>query len=125
MNEIIGGNVITNELGKIIFAEDFLAELASQAAVECYGLVGMASRKLKDGIAELLRRENYSRGVKISIVNQELVIDLFVIVSYGTRIPEVASNVMEKVKFAVESTTGLSVAQVNVNVQGIQVGAKH
>ena len=50
---------------------------------------------------------------------------MFVIVSYGTRIPEVASNVMEKVKFAVESTTGLSVAQVNVNVQGIQVGAKH
>jgi uncharacterized alkaline shock family protein YloU len=114
-------NEITTELGKIVIAEELLATLAGYAAIECYGLVGMSSRKLKDGISELLGRDNLSKGVQIKLDGDELVIDLYIIVSYGTRIPQVAQNVMEKVQYTLEHMTGLKVSQVNVNIQGVQV----
>ncbi|MBS4020921.1 MAG: Asp23/Gls24 family envelope stress response protein [Dethiobacter sp.] len=113
-----------NELGKVVISEELLANLAGVAAVECYGLVGMASRKVKDGIAELLGRDNLSRGVEVKVGDDQLTIDLYIIVSYGTKIPEVAVNVMEKVKYTLEKLTGLTVAGVNVNVQGVRVTDK-
>jgi len=114
-------NEIKNELGRVIFSEELIATLAGVAAMECYGLVGMSSKKLSDGIAELLGRENLSRGVNIEIHDDQLIVDLNVIVSYGNNISEVATNVMEKVKYTLEKTTGLKVAQVNVNIQGVRV----
>jgi len=117
-------NEIENELGKVVISEELIATLAGVAAVECYGLVGMSSRKLKDGIAELLGRDNLSRGVEVSLEDGQLTIDLNIVVSYGTKIPEVAANVMEKVKYTLEKLTGLTVAQVNVNVQGVRVADK-
>jgi uncharacterized alkaline shock family protein YloU len=113
-------NELTTPLGKIVIAEELLAMLAGYAAIECYGLVGMASRKFKDGIIELLGRDNLSRGVEIKLEGEQLVVDLYIVVSYGTRIPQVAKNVMEKVQYTLESTTGLKVSQVNVNIQGVQ-----
>lgn len=114
-------NEITTELGKIVIAEELLATLAGYAAIECYGLVGMSSRKFKDGISELLGRDNLSKGVQIKLDGNELVVDLYIVVSYGTRIPQVAQNVMEKVQYTLENITGLKVSQVNVNIQGVQV----
>ncbi len=113
-----------NELGKIIISEELLANLAGVAAIECYGLVGMASRKLKDGIAELLGRDNLSRGVEVKLEDDRLTVDLYIIVSYGTKIPEVAVNVMEKVKYTLEKLTGLVVTGVNIHVQGVRVTDK-
>ncbi|NMA92353.1 MAG: Asp23/Gls24 family envelope stress response protein [Firmicutes bacterium] len=98
-----------------------LSNLAGQAAVECYGLVGMSAIGLRDGWAELLKRENLSRGVKIYFKDNHLVVDLYVIVGYGTRIPEVAANVMEKVKYFMEKATGIPVLIVNVHIQGVRV----
>lgn len=110
------------ELGNIVISSDVIATIAGVAAVECYGLVGMASRKqLKDGIVELLGRENLSRGVEVREVDGELVIDLFIIVGYGTRIDEIANNVISTVKYSVEKVTGLTVGLINVNVQGVRV----
>ncbi len=117
-------NEIQTELGKIVLTEELLATLAGQAAVECYGLVGMASLNMRDGLAELLKKENLARGVKIYFEDDKLVIDLFVMVGYGTRIPEVASNVMEKVRYTMEKVTGIPVAKVNVKVQGVLVTAR-
>jgi len=114
-------NAITTKLGQIIIAEELLAMLAGYAAIECYGLVGMSSRKLKDGIIELLGRDNLSKGVQIKLDDDQLVVDLYIVVSYGTRIPQVAKNVMEKVQYTLEHITGLKVSQVNVNIQGVQV----
>ena len=109
-------------LGKIEISSDVIATIAGIAAVECYGLVGMASRKqLKDGIVELLGRENLSRGVEVSEQEGELIIDIFIIVGYGTRIDEVANNVISTVKYSVEKITGLKVGIINVNVQGVRV----
>ncbi|NLG85808.1 MAG: Asp23/Gls24 family envelope stress response protein [Firmicutes bacterium] len=109
------------ELGKIAISQEVIATLAGAAAMECFGLVGMASRRITDGFVELLGQENWSRGVEINIEGNRVFITLHIIVCYGVRISEVARNVMERVKYAVEEVTGLKVERVDVCVQGVQV----
>jgi uncharacterized alkaline shock family protein YloU len=115
------GKEINNNLGKIDISEEVIATIAGAAAVECYGLVGMSSRKITDGFTELLGRENLARGVMVKIDDDQVVIDLYIVVGYGVNISEVATNVMERVRYTTENLTGLHVAQVNVNVQGVRV----
>lgn len=115
------GKEIINGLGKIDISEEVISTIAGAAAIECYGLVGMASRKITDGFVDLLRKENLARGVVVSIDDNELVIDLHIVVGYGVRISEVAANVMERVRYTTEKLTGLRVSQVNVNVQGVRI----
>lgn len=117
----VGKETVT-DLGRIALSEEVIATIAGVAATECYGIVGMASRKLKDGIAVLLGRESLSKGVEVSIDGERVLINLYTIVGYGTRISEVARNVCDQVKYTVESTTGLQVTKVNVFVQGVKVG---
>ncbi|THF73243.1 Asp23/Gls24 family envelope stress response protein [Cohnella fermenti] len=113
---------MANENGKIEIADQVLAVIAGSAAMDCFGLVGMASRKqLKDGIAELLGRENLSRGVEVRRTGEQVHLDLFVIVSYGTKISEVAHNIQTKVKYVLDEIVGLRVDSVNVYVQGVRV----
>ncbi|MFB9279853.1 Asp23/Gls24 family envelope stress response protein [Cohnella cellulosilytica] len=113
---------LVSENGKIDVADQVIAVVAGSAALDCYGLVGMASRKgLKDGIAEMLGRENLSRGVEVRQEGEQIHLDLYVIVSYGTRISEVAHNIQSKVKYVLEEVVGLRVDQVNVNVQGVRI----
>lgn len=116
------GKELTNDLGKVVLSEEVIATIAGVAATECYGIVGMASRKIKDGIAELLGRESLSKGVEVVLDADKVEISLYIVVGYGTRISEVARNVIEKVKYTVESTTGLEVTKVNIKVQGVKVG---
>jgi uncharacterized alkaline shock family protein YloU len=115
------GKEIKNEFGKIIIAEEVFANLAGTAAMECYGLVGMASHKIKDGIAELLGMEALSKGVQVIINNDQVQIDLFIIVIYGIKISEVANNIISKVRYAVETATGVEVTKVNIKVQNVRV----
>jgi len=110
-----------NEIGMVNISEEVIATIAGAAAVECYGLVGMASTKLKDGIGQLLGREDLKKGVQVSIEGEEVVLNLFIIVGYGVNIAEVARNMMERVKYNVEKQTGLKVKRINVNVQGVKV----
>lgn len=113
---------LTTELGKVHIGDEVLAVLAGSAALECYGLVGMASRKqLKDGISELLGRENLGRGVVVHRDGDALHIDLHIIVSYGTKISEVAHNIQTKVKYVLNDIIGLHVEVVNIFVQGVRV----
>ncbi|MFC4766059.1 Asp23/Gls24 family envelope stress response protein [Effusibacillus consociatus] len=114
--------ILQNELGKIAVAEEVIATIAGFAALDCYGLVGMASqKKVKDSISELLGRENPGRGVEVRIQDDHVVVDLHIIVSYGTKISVVAHNVMDKVKYTLENTLGIDVDQINVIVQGVRV----
>ena len=108
-------------LGRIEVAPQVVASIAGHAANECYGIVAMAARGLRDGIAERLNRENLHRGVEIEVREGGILIELYVIAQYGTRISEVAHNLMSAVKYAVERTLGLPVLAVNVNVQGIHL----
>ncbi len=113
---------LATELGKVTVSDEVIAGLAGYAALDCYGLVGMSSRKqLKDGIAELLGRDNLSRGVEVRRENDRLHIDLYVIVSYGTKISEVAHNIQTKVKYVLNQVVGLQVDDVNIIVQGVRV----
>ena len=115
--------VLNSELGNMIYTEDFIASLAGIAATECYGVVGMASQqKMADGFSELLGRDNLKKGVKI-MVNEDhsLKIDLFIIVQYGISVIASASSIQNTVKYKVESTTGLVINEINVNVSGIRV----
>ncbi|MDF2924557.1 MAG: alkaline shock protein Asp23 [Paenibacillaceae bacterium] len=112
----------TNEYGKVNVSDEVITVLAGSAALECYGLVGMASRKqLKDGITELLGRENLTRGVEIRQETDSVHIDLYIIVSYGTKISEVAHNVQNRVKYVMGDVVGLQVDTVNIFVQGVRV----
>lgn len=123
--EAAGGSGVTRLLGQINIAPDAIAMVAGIAAMECYGVVGMASRGFHDGIAELFKSgENLTKGIEVSIDGEDVSVALFVIVEYGTRIKEVARNVMERVRYTVESQLGLMVSNVNVIVQGVRTGVK-
>ncbi|NLW23154.1 MAG: Asp23/Gls24 family envelope stress response protein [Tissierellia bacterium] len=110
-----------NDYGYINIDDSVIATIAGLSAMESYGIVGMASQKATDGIFELLKRENLSKGVKVYTDGSEVVIDLHVILEYGIRISVVAENIIEKVKFNIENLTGLKVRNINVYVQGIRV----
>ncbi|MFY9569597.1 MAG: Asp23/Gls24 family envelope stress response protein, partial [Acetivibrionales bacterium] len=77
------------------------------------------------GIAEALGRKNLSKGVKVEVGEREAAIDLYIIVEYGYRIPEVAWTIQEKVKNAVEDMTGLRVVEVNIHIQGVNIEREH
>jgi uncharacterized alkaline shock family protein YloU len=108
-------------LGKIEVSPKAISHIASRAAQASYGVVGLASRHARPGLAELLHREEEYKGVEVKFSGDQVVIDLYVVIEYGTRISEVARNIMSNTKFAVESALGVPVVRVNVNVQGIRV----
>ena len=112
---------LTNEMGTIQIADDVIAKIAGRSAESCYGIVGMAAKKASDGLVELLNRENFTRGIRVSTTDNELVIDRFVIVEYGISIFAVSSSAIDTVKYNVENQTGLKVSKVNVTVEGIRV----
>ncbi|OEH91221.1 Asp23/Gls24 family envelope stress response protein [Bacillus solimangrovi] len=110
------------EHGTIDISNEVIASIAGGAAVDCYGIVGMASKKqLKDGLSEILRKENFTKGVIVRRNEEDLCIDMYIIVSYGTKISEVAHNVQTKVKYTLDKTLGLSVDSINIFVQGVRV----
>jgi uncharacterized alkaline shock family protein YloU len=113
-------NLIKNSLGEINISKEAIATLAGNAAIECYGLVGMASRNMRDGLTELLGRDNLGKGVEVKISEEMITIDLYIIVQYGTKIHEVANNVIEKVNFVLENTLGFGPDRTNVIVHGVR-----
>lgn len=113
---------LKTKYGHIEISNETIAQICGGAAVDCYGIVGMASKnQIKDGIAEILGKENYSRGVIVRQENDQIHIDMYIIVSYGTKISEVAHNVQAKVKYVLEKTIGLNADSVNIFVQGVRV----
>ena len=105
-------------LGTVKIADEVVSIIAGLAATEIEGIAGM-SGGLVGGIAEMLGRKNFSKGVKVEVGEKEAAVDLFIIVKYGVRIPDVALAAQENIKRAIENMTGLSVVEVNVHVQGV------
>ncbi len=105
-------------LGSIRIADEVVGIIAGLAATEIDGIAGM-SGGLVGGIAEILGKKNFAKGVKVEVGEREAAVDLYIIVKYGVRIPDVALSVQENVKQAIESMTGLSVVEVNIHVQGV------
>ncbi|WP_100005665.1 Asp23/Gls24 family envelope stress response protein [Staphylococcus pseudintermedius] len=112
---------ITNDYGSIDISNEVIASIVGGKAVECYGIVGMASRQqVRDGIAEILGHENYAKGIVVREDNGVLDVDMHIIVSYGVKISEVAQNVQSTVKYTLENTLKLTVNSVNIFVQGVR-----
>jgi uncharacterized alkaline shock family protein YloU len=109
------------DLGRIEVSQQVIASIAGHAANGCYGIVGMAARGLRDGIAERLQRENLHRGVEVKVDPDGINIDLYCVVEYGVRITEVAHSLQDAVRYEVEKALGINVKTVNVNVQGIHL----
>jgi len=109
-------------LGSINISPNAIAMVAGIAALQCFGVVGMASRTIQDGISELLTgKDNLSKGIEVDIDGERVTVDLYIIVEYGVRIKEVAYNVIENVKYAIENQLGLKILKVNVIVQGVRI----
>jgi len=106
------------ELGSIKVADEVVAIIAGLAATEIKGVAGM-SGGVSAGIVEMLGRKNLAKGVKVEVGEKEAAIDLFVIIEFGARIPDVAQQIQRNVKNAVESMTGLKVVEINIHVQGV------
>jgi len=111
---------VTIDYGQIKIADEVVGIIAGLAATEVKGVAGM-SGGIAGGIAEILGRKNLNKGVKVEVGEKEAAIDLYIIVEYGAKIPEVAWEIQENVKNAVETMTGLNVIEVNINIQGVNI----
>ena len=100
---------IKNDIGTIFITEEVMLKVVGYAALECYGIVAMSSKRAKDGIVEWLGRENLSKGVQIRNVGDMLDVDLFIVVEYGISIAEVCKTIVEQVRYKLESMTGVQV----------------
>src|SRR5258708_11032866 len=104
----------SRQWGRIEVFPSAVGAIAAHAAMGCYGITGMAARGLRDGVAELLRRENADKGVEVIEIEGGLGIELYVIVQYGIRISEVAHNLQETGKFHVERSGNLPIPQIHL-----------
>jgi uncharacterized alkaline shock family protein YloU len=110
----------TTPLGRIEISPNAIATIASQAALQSYGVVGMAPKSVMDGITNILTRDP-RHGVEVLVAGDQITINLYIIVEYGTRISVVATSIANLVRFNVEKTLGLPVGDINVHVQGLRV----
>ena len=107
--------------GKISVSPHLVAEISGAVAESCYGVVGMASRSTKDGIVSLLQPDNRSRGVRVTIEDNMPVVELHIIVEFGLNIKSICKSIAGRVRYTLESVTGVSVKCVNIRVEGIRV----
>ena len=112
---------LDTEFGRIVIDDDVLGKYAGSAAVECFGVVGMASVNVKDGLVKLLKKDNLKHGVNITLEDDKLRVELHIIVAYGVSILAVAENLIETVKYNLEEFTGLEVGKIIICVEGVKV----
>lgn len=110
---------LENPLGQINISANAIANIVTNATLRCPGVVGISTKSFTEEIANLLRVESPSKGVEINISDDKVNVNIFVIVSYGTNIPELADLIANNVKSDLEKYTGLTVSSINVNVVGI------
>lgn len=110
------------QYGQIYIDADVIAKYAGSVAVECFGIVGMAAVNMKDGLVKLLKRDYLNHGINVKVdEDNEIIIDFHVIVAYGISISTVSDNLIETVKYKVESFTGMKIKKINIYVEGIRV----
>lgn len=107
-------------IGSIQVSPRAIATIAYQAALKSYGVVGLASKNLINGLANVLVKDP-THGVEVSYDGENINIDIYIIIEYGTRIKSVADSVRNTVRFQVEKAIGMPVNQVNVHVRGLRI----
>ena len=112
---------IENDLGVITIDNEVIARIAGITAMECYGIVGMAAKNVKDGFFQLLKVESLTKGIKVIVDENKISIDFHIIVEDGTNISAIADNIISTVKYKIEQTLELEVEKINIFVEGVRV----
>lgn len=99
-----------------------IADIVGWTVLECYGVVGMASPNLRQGVAALLSLDRLHQGIKVEQTADRLLVKLYIIVEYGLNVAEVAGNVRSQVAYNVETMTGRPVTGLHIYVQGVRLG---
>jgi len=110
----------TNPLGNIFVSHRAIATIACQSALESYGVVGLAPKNFAEGIAQVIVKDPI-HGVDVRFDGKAIMLEIFIVVEYGTRIKSVATSVADSIRFHVEKALGLPVTQVNVHVRGLRI----
>ena len=117
-DEILQKEVKEIEENGIKIADDVVATIAGKSALEVKGVYSMAGG-FAGGISEVFGKKSYTKGIKVDNTEKGLKIDVNIIVEYGSRIPDVAYEIQNKVKNAIENMTGLKIEEVNVHIHGV------
>ena len=113
--------VIENKFGVINIEDEVIARVAGCTAMECYGIVGMAAKNMKDGLFQLLKVESLTKGIKVTVSDDnKITLDFHVIVVYGVNIATVADNLISNVKYRVEEFCSMEVEKINIYVEGVR-----
>lgn len=114
---------LSRPAGRIQVSPGAIAGIASTAILRCYGVVGIAGKRIRGGRAQVLDEDHYERGIIVTTEGNSVTLDVYVVVEYGTRISEVANNIITAVGNAVRRMLGDVQVRVNVNVQGLRISA--
>ena len=110
-----------NSLGEIHISNEAIASLVADSTLECYGVVGIASKgDIKEKIYKLLTKKEYSKGIFASQDKNEVIVSLYIVVAFGCKVTEVLNEVQKRVKYVLEKTFECKVREVNVYVQALQ-----
>lgn len=112
----------TTPIGSIQVSPQAIATIAFQAAMRSYGVVGMASKNVVDGLTNVLVKDP-THGIDVHYDGQQIDIDIYIIIEYGTRIKSVANSVANTVRYHVEKALGLPINEINVHVQGLRISS--
>ncbi|MCJ7703718.1 MAG: Asp23/Gls24 family envelope stress response protein [Anaerolineales bacterium] len=110
----------TTPFGSIHVSPQAIATIAYHAALHSYGVVGMASKNVVDGLSQVLAKDP-THGVEVQYDGQHVDIDIYIIIEYGTRIKSVANSVANTVRYNVEKSMGLPINEINIHVQGLRI----
>ena len=113
------GSYLNTHMGNITIDKEVIAQYAGIVAMECFGIVGMGIT-VKD-VVKLLKRDNVTKGITVTVNNNKLTLDFHVIVSYGLSILAVSNNLIDNVKYKVEEFTGMEIEKINIFVEGVRV----
>ena len=113
------GSYLNTHMGNITSDKEVIAQYAGIVAMECFGIVGMGIT-VKD-VVKLLKRDNVTKGITVTVNNNKLTLDFHVIVSYGVSILAVSNNLIDNVKYKVEEFTGMEIEKINIFVEGVRV----
>ena len=113
---------MSTDLGIITIDPEVIAKYAGTVAVECFGIVGMATVSMKDGLVHLLKKESLTREITVAISDENHIsINFHIIVAYGVSISAVTENLISNVKYRVEEFSGMPVDKINIYIEGVRV----
>jgi uncharacterized alkaline shock family protein YloU len=113
--------MVIEQLGEISISDQAIRDLARNAALQTYGVVGLARQNLRTGLLQLVRGKEIDRSIVVEREDSKIRLDIFVIIEYGTNLAEVARNLADKARYELEKYTGLEVSGVDVHVREVKM----